>query len=96
VIGTGSPFPPLVRDGARFKINQTNNSYIFPGVGLGAVAVKARRITDAMFVAAAKALAAASPAADNPADICCRRSRHCAMSPLPWRWRPRSKRIGKG
>ncbi|MGH7113991.1 MAG: NAD-dependent malic enzyme, partial [Stellaceae bacterium] len=66
VIGAGSPFPPLIRDGVRFKIDQTNNSYIFPGVGLGAVAVKARHITDAMLVAAAKALAAASPAADNP------------------------------
>jgi malate dehydrogenase (oxaloacetate-decarboxylating) len=68
VIGTGSPFPPLVRNGVRFKVDQTNNSYIFPGVGLGAIAVKARHITDAMFVAAAKALATASPVADNPAD----------------------------
>ncbi len=66
VIGAGSPFPPLTRNGVRFKIDQTNNSYIFPGVGLAAVAVKARHISDAMFVAAAKALAAASPAADNP------------------------------
>jgi malate dehydrogenase (oxaloacetate-decarboxylating) len=68
VIGSGSPFPPLLRNGTRFKIDQTNNSYIFPGVGLGAVAVKARRISDAMLMAAAKALAAASPAASNPDD----------------------------
>jgi malate dehydrogenase (oxaloacetate-decarboxylating) len=68
VIGTGSPFPPLVRDGVKIKVDQTNNSYIFPGVGLGAVAVKARRITNTMFMAAAKALAAASPAAQNPND----------------------------
>ncbi len=68
VIGTGSPYPPLTRNGVRFKVDQTNNSYIFPGVGLGAVAVKARHITDAMFVAAAKALAAVSPAAANPGD----------------------------
>ncbi len=66
VVGTGSPFPALVRDGVKFKVDQTNNSYIFPGVGLGAVAVKARRVTDAMFMAAAKALAAASPALSNP------------------------------
>ena len=39
---------------------------IFPGIGLGAVAVRARRITDAMFMAAAKALAALSPALTQP------------------------------
>jgi len=66
VIGTGSPFPPLERHGTRFKVDQTNNSYIFPGVGLGAIAVKASRVTDAMFMAAAKALAAASPARNDP------------------------------
>jgi malate dehydrogenase (oxaloacetate-decarboxylating) len=65
VVGTGSPFPPLTRDGVRFKVDQTNNSYIFPGVGLGAIAVKAQRVTDGMFMAAAKALAGASPARNN-------------------------------
>ena len=67
VLGTGSPFPPLERNGAKFKVDQTNNSYIFPGVGLGAIAVKASRVTDQMFMAAAKALAAASPALSDPA-----------------------------
>ena len=62
VIGTGSPFPPLNRGGARFKVDQTNNSYIFPGVGLGVVGVQARRVTDGMFMAAANALADVSPA----------------------------------
>jgi malate dehydrogenase (oxaloacetate-decarboxylating) len=66
IIGTGSPFPPLQRDGRPFKVDQTNNSYIFPGVGLGAIAVQAPRITDAMFMAAAKALAAMSPARTDP------------------------------
>jgi malate dehydrogenase (oxaloacetate-decarboxylating) len=66
LIGVGSPFPPLMRDGLRFKVDQTNNSYIFPGVGLGALAVGASRITDGMFMAAAKALASSSPARDNP------------------------------
>jgi malate dehydrogenase (oxaloacetate-decarboxylating) len=65
VIGTGSPFPPLVRDGQEFKVDQTNNSYIFPGVGLGVIAVRARRLTDTMFMAAAKALAALSPARND-------------------------------
>jgi malate dehydrogenase (oxaloacetate-decarboxylating) len=68
VIGTGSPFPPLVRDGGPFKVDQTNNSYIFPGVGLGVIAVRARRLTDTMFMAAAKALAALSPARNDPAN----------------------------
>jgi malate dehydrogenase (oxaloacetate-decarboxylating) len=62
VIGTGSPFPPIERKGVKFKIDQTNNAYIFPGVGLGAIASRARRITDTMFMAAAKALAGISPA----------------------------------
>jgi malate dehydrogenase (oxaloacetate-decarboxylating) len=65
VIGTGSPFPPLMRDGREFKVDQTNNSYIFPGVGLGVIAVQARRLTDTMFMAAAKALAAMSPARND-------------------------------
>jgi malate dehydrogenase (oxaloacetate-decarboxylating) len=66
LIGVGSPFPPITRDGSRFKIDQTNNSYIFPGVGLGALAVGAGRVSDGMFMAAAKALASSSPARDNP------------------------------
>ena len=65
VVGTGSPFPPLMRDGRPFKVDQTNNSYIFPGVGLGVIAVEATRITDSMFMAAAKALAAMSPARND-------------------------------
>ena len=66
LIGVGSPFPPITRDGSRFKVDQTNNSYIFPGVGLGALAAGAGRISDGMFMAAAKALASSSPARDNP------------------------------
>ncbi|HEU0157633.1 MAG TPA: NAD-dependent malic enzyme, partial [Stellaceae bacterium] len=38
VIGTGSPFPPLDRNGSKFRVDQTNNSYVFPGVGLGVIA----------------------------------------------------------
>ena len=65
VIGTGSPFPPLMCDGRPFKVDQTNNSYVFPGIGLGAIAVQASRITDTMFMAAAKAVAAMSPAKND-------------------------------
>jgi malate dehydrogenase (oxaloacetate-decarboxylating) len=66
IVGTGSPFPPLTRNGQKFKVDQTNNSYIFPGVGLGAIAVHATRISDGMMMAAAKALAGASPTRQNP------------------------------
>jgi malate dehydrogenase (oxaloacetate-decarboxylating) len=62
IIGTGSPFPPLLRDGRSLPVDQTNNSYIFPGLGLGVLAAQARRVTDTMLMAAAKALAALSPA----------------------------------
>lgn len=66
IIGTGSPFPPVRRNGREIPIDQTNNSYIFPGAGLGVLAAKAARVTDSMFMAAAKALAAMSPAKKEP------------------------------
>jgi malate dehydrogenase (oxaloacetate-decarboxylating) len=66
LIGTGSPFPPVPWKGEMLPINQTNNSYIFPGVGLAVLAVNARRVTDTMFMAAGKALAALSPARNDP------------------------------
>src|SRR5262249_44885214 len=62
-IGTGSPFPPIARgDGQTMRIDQTNNAYIFPGLGLGVIAAEARRVSDGMFLAAAHALAELSPA----------------------------------
>lgn len=66
IIGTGSPFPHIVKNGKPFRVDQTNNCYIFPGMGLGLIAVHAKRVTDAMFMAAAKALADCSPAKTNP------------------------------
>ncbi|MGE0239056.1 MAG: NAD-dependent malic enzyme [Parvibaculaceae bacterium] len=70
LIGTGSPFPPLQLGGKAVKVTQTNNSYIFPGVGLGVLAANARRITDAMFMAAGKAVASISPTvADRTAEL---------------------------
>jgi malate dehydrogenase (oxaloacetate-decarboxylating) len=62
VIGTGSPFPPIIRSGRRFSVDQANNAYVFPGIGLGAIAAQACCITQRMFMAAAHALADASPA----------------------------------
>ena len=66
LVGSGSPFPPLMRNGRPFAVDQTNNSYVFPGLGLGVIAVQARRVSDAMLMAAAKALAAMSPARTDP------------------------------
>jgi malate dehydrogenase (oxaloacetate-decarboxylating)(NADP+) len=56
VFASGSQFPPVVMDGQTFVPGQANNSYIFPGVGLGIIASEASRVTDEMFAAAAKAL----------------------------------------
>ena len=56
VFASGSQFPPVVIDGQTFVPGQANNSYIFPGVGLGILAAEASRVTDEMFAAAAKAL----------------------------------------
>jgi malate dehydrogenase (oxaloacetate-decarboxylating) len=68
VIGTGSPFEAVNWQGRKIPVDQTNNSYIFPGVGLGILSVKARRVTDSMFMAAAQALADLSPARSNTSE----------------------------
>ena len=65
LIGTGSPFPAVSYGGKTVAIDQTNNSYIFPGLALGIIASKARRVTDAMILAAAKELARLVPTATN-------------------------------
>ncbi len=61
LIATGSPFAPVDMGSRHFEIAQCNNSYIFPGLGLGVISAKARYITDAMMMAASRALAGASP-----------------------------------
>ena len=66
VIGTGSPFPPLKRNGKSFRVDQTNNAYVYPGIGLGAIVADARRISDRMFLAAARTIAEFSPAKLDP------------------------------
>jgi malate dehydrogenase (oxaloacetate-decarboxylating)(NADP+) len=58
LFASGSPFDPVTLDGRRYVPRQGNNSYIFPGVGLGVVAVRSTRVTDEMFMAAARTLAA--------------------------------------
>lgn len=57
IVATGSPFEPVKYNGKRYRIGQGNNAYVFPGVGLGVWVGMVRRVTDGMFLAAAKALA---------------------------------------
>lgn len=66
IVATGSPFDPVQYNGKNFPIAQCNNSYIFPGMGQGILAVNAQRVTDAMFMAAAEALSDCSPALNDP------------------------------
>ena len=66
VIATGSPFPPIITEHGVVCIGQCNNSFIFPGVGLGVIASGARRVTDAMFAAAARVLSELAPVLRDP------------------------------
>ncbi|MEM7177060.1 MAG: NAD-dependent malic enzyme [Pseudomonadota bacterium] len=66
LVATGSPFEPVDLDGTTYAIAQSNNTYIFPGIGLGVIAAKASRVTDGMLSASAEALAEASPVSTAP------------------------------
>ena len=57
LVATGSPFDPVVFQGHKYVIGQCNNAFVFPGVGLGGLISEASRMTDSMFLAAARALA---------------------------------------
>jgi malate dehydrogenase (oxaloacetate-decarboxylating) len=65
IIATGSPFNPVQYKEKTYPIAQCNNSYIFPGIGLGVIASKASRISDEMLMASSNALASASPLANT-------------------------------
>ena len=58
IYASGSPFDPVTLNGQTFVPGQGNNAYVFPGIGLGVIACDATRVTDEMFYAAAKTLAA--------------------------------------
>jgi malate dehydrogenase (oxaloacetate-decarboxylating)(NADP+) len=57
IFASGSPFAPVSYEGKTFRPAQGNNAYVFPGIGLGAVACRARTLPDELFLAAARRLA---------------------------------------
>ncbi len=65
LVATGSPFDPVTHDGQTYPIAQCNNSFIFPGIGLGVLAIKATRVSDEMLQESSRALAECSPLAIN-------------------------------
>lgn len=70
LVATGSPFEDVSFKGRRFPIAQCNNSCVFPGLGLGILAAGAKRVSDAIFMAAARALADYStPSRDAAASL---------------------------
>ena len=66
LVASGSPFAPVSYENRKISIAQCNNIYIFPAMGLGLAASRARRVTEPMMLAAARALAGNSPALRNP------------------------------
>ena len=65
LVATGSPFGKVEYDVREYVIAQCNNSYIFPGIGLGVLATKASRVTDEMLMAASMTLAQSAPVSDD-------------------------------
>ncbi|MEK4563563.1 NAD-dependent malic enzyme [Alkalihalobacillus sp. FSL R5-0424] len=69
LIATGSPFSPVSYKGVDYEIGQANNAFVFPGLGLGAVVVKAKLFTEKMFAASAEAVANATKGSGEGAAI---------------------------
>ncbi len=66
LVATGSPFEPVDMGNRVVEIAQCNNSYIFPGLGLGVIASGAKKVTDNMMMAASSALASLAPVMTDP------------------------------
>lgn len=65
LVATGSPFEPVIFNEQTYDIAQCNNSFIFPGIGLGVLATGANRVSDTMLMASSRALAECSPLSQN-------------------------------
>ncbi|MBL4580500.1 MAG: NAD-dependent malic enzyme [Gammaproteobacteria bacterium] len=65
IVATGSPFEAVEYNGEHLEISQCNNSYVFPGVGLGVIACKARLVSDEMLMVASTTLAELSPGMED-------------------------------
>jgi malate dehydrogenase (oxaloacetate-decarboxylating) len=68
LVATGSPYPPVRANGKESRVAQANNVYVFPAMGLGAIAGGATRITEGMFLAAAIELGRRAPVTDDPTE----------------------------
>ncbi|RUO76804.1 NAD-dependent malic enzyme [Pseudidiomarina taiwanensis] len=68
IVATGSPYQAVAYEGKQYPIAQCNNSYIFPGIGLGVLAIKAQRISYKMLMAASETLAEHSPLANGEGE----------------------------
>lgn len=65
IVATGSPFEAVEYDGRTFAISQCNNSYVFPGVGLGVISCRAKLVSDEMLMVASTTLAELSPGQED-------------------------------
>jgi malate dehydrogenase (oxaloacetate-decarboxylating) len=65
-IATGSPFDPVIYKGKTHIIGQSNNAFVFPGLGLSVIATKAKKVSDGMLHAASECLSDHSPARKDP------------------------------
>lgn len=66
LMALGSPFDPVTFNGKTYSVSQSNNAFIFPGLGRGVIAAKAKRVSDEMIRAACEALGLASPVRQDP------------------------------